>query len=83
MAIELAQRGIVYVPDFVINAGGVIHIHALRAGWGHDKLEGSLLAIGDRVAGFWAVRPHRRDASWRWPRRWRRTGWGAPSPCPC
>ena len=45
----LAQRGIVYVPDFVINAGGVIHIHALRAGWGLDKLEGSLLAIGDRV----------------------------------
>ncbi len=51
LAIELAQRGIVYVPDFVINAGGVIHIHALRSGWGHDKLEGSLLAIGDRVAG--------------------------------
>jgi leucine dehydrogenase len=45
----LAQRGIIYVPDFVINAGGVIHIHALRAGWGLDKLEGSLLAIGDRV----------------------------------
>jgi leucine dehydrogenase len=49
VALLLAQRGIVYVPDFVINAGGVIHIHALRAGWGLDKLEGSLLAIGDRV----------------------------------
>jgi leucine dehydrogenase len=46
----LAERGIVYVPDFVINAGGVIHIHARRASWGPDKLEGSLLAIGDRVA---------------------------------
>jgi leucine dehydrogenase len=50
----LAQRGIVYVPDFVINAGGVIHIHALRAGWGLDKLEGSLLAIGDRVGSLLA-----------------------------
>ncbi|HEX4218935.1 MAG TPA: Glu/Leu/Phe/Val dehydrogenase dimerization domain-containing protein [Acidimicrobiales bacterium] len=46
----LAQRGIVYVPDFVINAGGVIQIHAVRSAWGPDKLEGSLLAIGDRVA---------------------------------
>ncbi len=50
----LADRGIVYVPDFVINAGGVIHIHALRAAWGPDKLEGSLLAIGDRVAAILA-----------------------------
>jgi leucine dehydrogenase len=49
VASMLAQRDIVYVPDFVINAGGVIHIHALRSGWGPDKLEGSLLAIGDRV----------------------------------
>jgi leucine dehydrogenase len=50
VAAMLAQRGIVYVPDFVINAGGVIHIHAVRSAWGPDKLEGSLLAIGDRVA---------------------------------
>jgi leucine dehydrogenase len=50
VAALLARRGIVYVPDFVINAGGVIQIHGLRSAWGHDKLEGSLLAIGDRVA---------------------------------
>jgi leucine dehydrogenase len=49
LADALASRGIIYVPDFVVNAGGVIHIHALRSGWGADKLEGSLLAIGDRV----------------------------------
>jgi leucine dehydrogenase len=52
MAQMLAQRGIVYVPDFVINAGGVIHIHALRSEWGPEKLEGSLLGIGDRVTGL-------------------------------
>jgi leucine dehydrogenase len=50
VAALLAQRGIVYVPDFIINAGGVIDIHAVRSAWGLDKLEGSLLAIGDRVA---------------------------------
>jgi leucine dehydrogenase len=48
----LRAGGIVYVPDFVINAGGVIHIHALRAGWDAEKRRGSLLAIGDRVAGI-------------------------------
>ena len=50
VATMLAHRGIVYVPDFVINAGGVIQIHALRSEWGPDKLEGSMFAIGDRVA---------------------------------
>jgi leucine dehydrogenase len=45
----LAQRDILYVPDFVINAGGVVHIHALRAAWDTEKLRGSLLAVGDRV----------------------------------
>jgi leucine dehydrogenase len=47
---RLARRHIVYVPDFVINAGGVLHIHALREGWGPEKLEESVRAIGDRVA---------------------------------
>jgi leucine dehydrogenase len=45
----LQARGIVYVPDFVANAGGVIHIHALRAGWDEPRLRGAVTAIGDRV----------------------------------
>ena len=52
VAAVLEERRVVYVPDFVINAGGVIHIHALRDGWGARKLEESVLAIGDRVAGL-------------------------------
>jgi leucine dehydrogenase len=52
VATMLHQRGVVYVPDFVINAGGVIQIHALRSDWGPDKLEGSLFAIGDRVTSI-------------------------------
>ena len=59
LASRLAHRSIVYVPDFVINAGGVIHIHATRSAWGPDKLEGSLLAIGDRVEGI--IREARRS----------------------
>jgi leucine dehydrogenase len=45
----LARRGIVYVPDFVTNAGGVIHIHAERAGWDGASLDTALTAIGPRT----------------------------------
>lgn len=30
MAELLSQRGILYAPDFVINAGGIIHVHYMR-----------------------------------------------------
>jgi leucine dehydrogenase len=46
----LAARDVLYIPDFVVNAGGVIQIHAVRSGWGPEKLAESVLAIGDRVA---------------------------------
>jgi leucine dehydrogenase len=45
----LADRGIVYVPDFVSNAGGVLQIHAERAGWHADRLALSLAAVGRRT----------------------------------
>ena len=48
-AAQLEQRGTVYVPDFLANAGGVIHIHALRAGWDEVQLREAVLRIGDRV----------------------------------
>jgi leucine dehydrogenase len=54
-AAALAARGIDYVPDFLINAGGVIHIHALREGWDTDQLREAVLAIGSRVTDAFAV----------------------------
>jgi leucine dehydrogenase len=60
VATMLDERGVVYVPDFVINAGGVIQIHATRSEWGPDKLEGSLFAIGDRVASIVSEATHSR-----------------------
>jgi leucine dehydrogenase len=45
----LAERGITYVPDFVSNAGGVIHIHAERAGWDRAQLSTALAGIGRRT----------------------------------
>ena len=46
---RLAARGIVYVPDFLANAGGVVHIHGLREGWDEDRLRVEVGAIGDRA----------------------------------
>ena len=45
----LQTRGITYVPDFLTNAGGVIHIHGLAQGWSADRLDREVRAIGDRV----------------------------------
>ena len=45
----LAAREITYVPDFVSNAGGVIHIHALRAGYSEKRLRNEVLQIGTRT----------------------------------
>lgn len=46
---RLAARGIAYVPDFVVNAGGVVQIHALRRGHDTARLRADVLAIGARV----------------------------------
>jgi leucine dehydrogenase len=46
----LARRGITYVPDFLSNAGGVIQIHAERAGWDAPRLTEALTRIGQRTA---------------------------------
>jgi len=58
---------------------GVICIHAVRADWGEDKLEESLLAIGDRVARITKEADRTGRTPWRSPRRWRHTGWVGPS----
>lgn len=45
----LAEAGVVYVPDFVINAGGVIAIHGARTGQGDEWTRSAVAGIGDRV----------------------------------
>lgn len=45
----LAQRKITYVPDFVSNAGGVIHIHSLRARHTEERLRQDVMQIGPRT----------------------------------
>jgi leucine dehydrogenase len=55
VARALNERGITYVPDFLINAGGVIQIHAARVGWDRRDLEAAVGAIGPRVDDALAV----------------------------
>jgi leucine dehydrogenase len=50
-AARLAARGILYAPDYVINAGGVIYAWGTESlGWGADVIEARLAGIGDTLA---------------------------------
>lgn len=47
---RLRERGIAYAPDFVINAGGILHGGGLEAlHWSRATLDERLAGIGDRV----------------------------------
>jgi glutamate dehydrogenase/leucine dehydrogenase len=50
VAEQLRQAGILYAPDFVINAGGVIHLAVLEASRGsRDEVDRRLEGIGDTL----------------------------------
>lgn len=61
----LAGRGILYVPDYVANAGGVITGGVDIAGWDRTRMEAALDGIFDTTrrvfaaAREWDVAPHR------------------------
>jgi leucine dehydrogenase len=47
---RLHAAGILYAPDYVINAGGVLQLIGLeQLGWDEDELERSLAGIGDTL----------------------------------
>lgn len=54
-ALELAERGIVYAPDFVVNAGGVIHLTLLDAGAPAAEVERRVLGVGDTTRRVFAA----------------------------
>ena len=44
---RLRDAGVLYAPDFVINAGGVLHVVALEMqGWSRERLDDALEGIG-------------------------------------
>jgi leucine dehydrogenase len=47
---RLRDRGILYAPDFVINAGGVFHnVGRESLGWGDPEVDRALEGIGDTL----------------------------------
>ena len=47
---RLQQAGIIYAPDFVINAGGVLYAWGTESlGWSHETIEARLSGIGDTL----------------------------------
>jgi len=52
---RLRAAGILYAPDFVINAGGVLNsLGAEHLGWTREQIEERLAAIGDTLAEIYA-----------------------------
>jgi leucine dehydrogenase len=52
----LAPRGILYAPDYVINAGGVIHLAGYETlGWDEAMMQARLAGIGETLAGIFAT----------------------------
>jgi glutamate dehydrogenase/leucine dehydrogenase len=52
---RLRARGILYAPDFVINAGGVIQLIGLEdEGWDEERLGQGLARIGDTLRELYA-----------------------------
>jgi leucine dehydrogenase len=49
-AVRLAEAGILYAPDYVVNAGGVIHLAGYEAlGWDEATVAAHLAGIGDTL----------------------------------
>jgi len=52
---RLQERGILYAPDYVVNAGGIIQLIGLEdEGWDESQLEERLAGIGDTLRTLFA-----------------------------
>lgn len=49
-AVALQQRGILYAPDYVINAGGIIDVHYLRLGMKAEDIRAHVDVIGHTLS---------------------------------
>ncbi|NIJ67073.1 leucine dehydrogenase [Sphingomonas leidyi] len=62
---RLADRGILYAPDYVVNAGGIISVAGEYLGWSADEVAARVHATGLRLgavlahAGREGLAPHR------------------------
>ncbi|MGZ5213313.1 MAG: Glu/Leu/Phe/Val dehydrogenase dimerization domain-containing protein [Actinomycetota bacterium] len=53
---RLSAAGILYAPDYVVNAGGVLHLAGYeRLGWTPEQMAARLAGIGDTLARVFAA----------------------------
>ncbi len=52
LAQQLLQKGILYSPDYVINAGGIIDVAYQRSGEGAEALKTHIETIGDTLVNI-------------------------------
>ena len=50
----LAERGVFYAPDYVVNAGGIINVCAEYLGWDSDEVTARIDTIPGRLHQVWA-----------------------------
>jgi leucine dehydrogenase len=64
----LHERGVLYAPDFVVNAGGMIQLAGERLGWSEEDVMRRVVGIGaasqkcSTQPRLWASRPPRRPS---------------------
>ena len=51
LAEELAARGVLYAPDFIANAGGLIRVYGEIHGLGEERVKELVAGIGDTLDG--------------------------------
>ena len=54
-ATRMHERGILYAPDYVINAGGIIQLYGMEdAGWDAERLEQAYVHVGETLLELYA-----------------------------
>ena len=52
---ELERRGLLYAPDYVINAGGVINVYGELMGWDEDRAKRKAAEVYDTLLRIFAL----------------------------
>jgi leucine dehydrogenase len=62
---ELQRRGLLYAPDYVINAGGVINVYGELMGWDLDRAKRKAAGIYDTLLRIFATATAQGIATWQ------------------
>ncbi|KAK0348198.1 hypothetical protein LTR94_038202, partial [Friedmanniomyces endolithicus] len=49
MAVRLAERDVLYAPDFLVNAGGIINVAGEYLGWNASEVRQRVTNVGQRL----------------------------------